>query len=41
MEAGFPKMGNVKPKTWTYSNGELREAGQKSAPAPAGYTGPV
>jgi hypothetical protein len=37
----FPKAGSFKAKTWTYSNGELREAGQKGPPGPVGYTGPV
>ncbi len=40
-KVAFPKAGSFKAKTWTYSNGELREAGGKSAPAPAGYSGPV
>jgi hypothetical protein len=37
----FPKAGGAKAKTWTYANGELREAGQKGKLGPAGYTGPL
>ncbi|HEU4385010.1 MAG TPA: hypothetical protein VFR85_16120 [Anaeromyxobacteraceae bacterium] len=37
----FPKAGSAKPRTWTYSKGELREAGQKGTLGPMGYSGPV
>jgi hypothetical protein len=35
----FPKAGSAKARTWTYANGELREAGQKAGKEPTGYTG--
>ncbi len=36
----FPKAGSAKARTWTYANGELREAGQKAGKQePTGYTG--
>lgn len=37
----FPKAGTAKARTWTWANGELREAGQKAVkPETTGYTGP-
>lgn len=36
----FPKAGSAKARTWTYADGELREAGQKAGTQPpTGYTG--
>lgn len=38
----FPKAGSAKAATWTYANGELREAGKKAqAQAPVGYHEPL
>jgi hypothetical protein len=36
----FPKAGSAKARTWTYANGELREAGQKPT-KPSGYSEPL